>query len=249
MTEEYKREIFFAIHSDNLHEAPGDFENTRRAFNLLRALPERPLILDIGCGAGRQSLDLQRLSKGTVIAFDLHLPFVRALHKLVCEKQISRLRILQADMNRLPFAHGWFDLIWSEGAIYSIGFAHGLANWKPLLKPGGYLVVSDLSWLTSDVPAELHEFWQSEYPAMQTVPNNLALFRQTGYRLLDHFVLTRAAGWAYYQPLTEKINFLRERYHKDAEALAVLEHEWQEIELFRKYADYYGYVFYIGQKP
>ena len=35
------------------------------------------------------------------------------------------------------------DLIWSEGAIYNIGFEQGVRDWRPFLKEGGVLVASE----------------------------------------------------------------------------------------------------------
>ena len=38
---------------------------------------------------------------------------------------------------------------------------------------------------------------------------------------------------------------LREKYRANIEAMSVLEMEQKEIDLFRKYSNYYGYVFYV----
>ena len=38
------------------------------------------------------------------------------------------------------------------------------------------------------------------------------------------------------------------KYTNNKEALTVIEEEENEIELYRKYSDYYGYEFYIMQK-
>ena len=47
--------FFFEIHQGLPREGPGDFDSTRRALALLGGLPERPRILDIGCGPGMQT--------------------------------------------------------------------------------------------------------------------------------------------------------------------------------------------------
>ena len=46
-------------------------------------------------------------------------------------------------MDQLPFHREELDLIWSEGAIYNIGFERGLKEWKEFLKPGGYVAISE----------------------------------------------------------------------------------------------------------
>ena len=55
-------------------------------------------------------------------------------------------------------------LIWSEGAIYNIGFERGLKEWRRFLKEGAYLAVSEASWFTEKRPAEIETFWQDAYP-------------------------------------------------------------------------------------
>jgi len=37
-------------------------------------------------------------------------------------------------MDDLPFQDEELDLIWSEGAIYNIGFERGLIEWRKFLK-------------------------------------------------------------------------------------------------------------------
>ena len=50
---------------------PGDNASTRRAFETMEHLPCEPRILDIGCGPGVQTVELLRLSGGSVVALDL----------------------------------------------------------------------------------------------------------------------------------------------------------------------------------
>ena len=53
-----------------------------------------------------------------------------------------------ADFSELPFPRESLDLIWSESAIYTLGFAAGLAAWRPFLKERAFLAVTELTWLT-----------------------------------------------------------------------------------------------------
>ena len=77
---------------------------------------------------------------------------------------------------------------------------------------------------------------------------NTDRIRQAGYSLLDRFVLPEQDWWKeYYTPIERKLVSLRSEYDDDPEALAVLEEEEREIELFRRYASFYGYVFYLTQ--
>ena len=60
---EYFYELFEALPRG----APGDKESTRRAFNTIPNPSEQPLILDIGCGPGVQTIELSKLSKGRIL--------------------------------------------------------------------------------------------------------------------------------------------------------------------------------------
>jgi len=40
-------------------------------------------------------------------------------------------------MQALPFREASFDLIWSEGAVYVMGFDAGLAQWRRGSNPAG----------------------------------------------------------------------------------------------------------------
>ena len=55
-------------------------------------------------------------------------------------------------MEDLPFDNEEFDIIWSEEAIYNMGFKAGIRKWKDYLKTGGYspvgyFVLTQNSWI------------------------------------------------------------------------------------------------------
>ena len=244
-------DFFFEIHKDLPREGPGDSESTRRAFRKLSALPEEPVILDVGCGPGAQTLDLAQQSDGVIYAVDTHQPFLDRLQEKVTELGLEkRIHVLNQSMKELQFPPASFDLIWSEGAIYIIGFEAGLRTWKPLLKPGGYFAVSELTWLKPDPPPpeKVKEFWNVGYPAMKSLEENLDIIHACDYYLIDYFVLPNSS-WTenYYQPMQARIAMLREKYRSDPERIQVLDLEQEEIDIFNQYNDWYGYVFYIMQ--
>ncbi|MBE9051838.1 class I SAM-dependent methyltransferase [Nostocales cyanobacterium LEGE 11386] len=213
-------------------------------------LPEHPKILDIGCGTGMQTLDLASLTNGKIFAVDNHPVYVDELKQKVLQKGFSdKIAVINADMSALNFPHTTFDIIWTEGAIYIIGFENGLKQWRPLLKQGGYLAASELTWLKPHPPSELKEFWHVGYPAMQSIEGNLQIIRNSEYKIIDYFVLPESAWWNYYyHPLAERVQLLKRHYQDDAEALEVVNMTQSEIDLYQRYSEYYGYVFYIVQK-
>jgi ubiquinone/menaquinone biosynthesis C-methylase UbiE len=242
-------DIFFELHQDIPREGPGEAACTRQAFALMSGLPAQPRILDIGCGPGLQTLELARISAGSLLAIDTHRPFLEALARRASREGLAdQISVRNQSMFALDFEPGSFDVLWSEGAIYIIGFEKGLREWQPLLKKGGYLAATELSWLKADPPAEVKTFWQENYPHIQTREENLALLQQAGYRAVGHFALPESAWWQdYYTPLEKRIAILTEQYRDNDEALAFLDNSQREINLYRKYSEWYGYAFYIMQ--
>ncbi len=240
-------EIFFEIHRDLSREAPGSDACTARALSMTPPLPHDPHLLDIGCGPGAHTLVLARQTGGHVTAIDTHQPFLDELKRRAQAQGLSdRTTPRNVSMFALDFEDASFDLIWSEGAVYIMGFREGLAAWHRFLKPGGTLAVTELTWLVDDPPDAPRRFWQAAYPAIKHVEENVAILQEAGYTSLGHFPLPESAWWDnYYTPIEHRIAALRQRYQNDAEALAVLDEEQREIDLYRKYADIYGYVFYI----
>jgi len=196
-----------------------------------------------------QTLELARISEGQITALDNYQPYLDDL-KISAEAAglNNRIKTVNGSMFDLPFADGSFDLIWSEGAIYLIGFKNGLLEWKTLLKRCGYLVVSELTWLNADMPDEISIYMKGEYPRIKTIAENIEIIRQVGYELVSNFTLPESGWWDdFYKPLRRRINLLRHKYAGNQEASEVLDASRQEIEMYKKYSPYYGYVFYLMQ--
>lgn len=225
---------------------PGDDQWTRRAFQGLPQLPPQPRILDVGCGNGRQTLELARLSDGPVTAVDIHEPFLRHLEgRMIREGLGGRITPVCQSMTELDFPPGSFDLIWSEGAVYIAGFENALREWKPFLARPGFFVCTHLSWLKPDPPANLRSFFEAECSVV-TVSENLTLAEQAGYRCLDHFLLDPQAWWDnYYLPMSAHFPAFLSQQRSSPGAKELVTELQQEIDLYRKYSDYYGYLFYI----
>ncbi|MGD2067013.1 MAG: class I SAM-dependent methyltransferase [Candidatus Bathyarchaeota archaeon] len=242
-------ESFWTIHSGLPREGPGDNESTRRAYRMLKDLPENPRILDVGCGPGMQTIELTKLSDGPIIALDFHEPLLKQLQEAAKKEGVSnRIKAVKGDMFNLEFEDNHFDVIWSEGAIFVIGFEKGLREWKRLLTPKGYVVVSELCWLKDGAPQEAKKYVTQVYPPVKTIEENIEIIENSGYRLVGSFVLPSKSWWDnYYTPIERKLPVLKAKYKDDKEALQVIACEEIEIESFRKYSDYYGYVFYVTQ--
>ncbi|MEE9386766.1 MAG: class I SAM-dependent methyltransferase [Nannocystaceae bacterium] len=246
MSSERAMQVFLEAFDGMPRLGPGQEAATHRAYRSL-TLAAKPRILDLGCGNGRQTLDLAEVASGPITAVDNHAPFLERLREEANAQGVDeRVRRICMDMAALDFPHETFDLIWSEAAIYNIGFAKGLAAWKSLLAPGGQIAVSEACWLRPDPPPEIERWWRQEYPAITDVETNLALIQEAGYEPLEHFTLPPEA-WndEYYGPLQPRIEQLRAKYAHEPEASSVLDMMQLEIDQYNKYGDSYGYVFFL----
>lgn len=240
-------EALFLIHSDLPREAPGSDAVTRDALRRLGPLPPSPRVIDLGCGPGRQTLVLARELGVPVTAVDLHAPFLASLERSAAEQGLGHLvSTRQADFGALDDAPASYDLLWSEGAIYNLGWAEGLRRWRPLLRSGGHLAATEATWLTEDRPAEVVAFWREAYPSMGTIASNSEAARSAGYDVLDAFVLPASAWWdEYYRPLQARVETLRERAREDADLASAISETEREISLYERHGTSYGYVFYL----
>lgn len=243
--------VFWQVHGGLAREGPGDEASLRRALSMMKGLPAAPDILDVGCGPGAQSLALASLTAGTITSVDTHAPFLADLNRAAESRGLAdRITTLKASMDALPFADASFDAVWSEGAIYIMGFDQGLAAWKRLLRPGGFMAVSELCWLapTDQIPDDALAFW-SDYPAMRGVDANLKAVVDAGYRLVGHFILPPSAWRNYYEPMQARISHLRDAWRDDPAAIAGLAPHQAEIDAYRAFGAWYGYLMVVMQAP
>jgi SAM-dependent methyltransferase len=152
-------------------------------------------------------------------------------------------------MASLPFEDGSLDLIWSEGAIYNMGFTRGIEAWRQFLKPGGVLAVSEITWLRPDPPDDIKGFWETEYPEIATAAEKIAILERAGYDMLGYFVLPSTC-WIdnYYRPTEARMHDFLQRHAGQPEADELIERERQEAAMYERFQSVYGYGFYVARK-
>ncbi len=239
--------LFFELFDGLPRQGPGDAASTLRALALVPGIGSGTRILDIGCGTGCQTLVLARNSPARIVAVDNHPPFVEVLNREAARLGIAnRLEARVADMRRLDFADGSFDLIWCEGAIYNVGVAQGLGDWRPLLARAGHIALTEVCWRQADPPAECAAFWDQEYPAIRDASVLLKTIDDCGYETVGHFPLPASAWWDdYYRPLQKNLTAFRKRYPDASDAQELADQCQREIDIWRAYSAFYGYDFFV----
>ena len=243
-------EVFFEVQRGLPRQGPGDNGSTNKALALCLGLPDKPSVLDIGCGPGMQTMALAEASSGSIIAVDNFDEYLDELRQQVEKASLSdRVEVKNADMTAMGLPEAAFDLIWCEGAAYIMGVREALKAWRPLLRHQGYLAFTELVWLDEHPSEEVADYFGNEYPAMTSIEAINEAVRENGYELVSDFTLPDSAWWEnYYTPLEAKLPSLKQKYEGDAEALSVVAMSEAEIDIRRRFGQSYGYHFFVGRK-
>ncbi len=243
-------EIFFEVYESLPRQGPGSRACAARAFRLCEELPQSPAILDLGCGVGGQTLQLAEMTQGSIVAIDSHPPSIERLRAVVAERRLShRVSAIVGDLATPGQPPGSFDLIWSEGALYSIGLRNALDGCHRLLRPGGYLAFTDAVWRKENPPPAVRNSFDLDYPTMGWLDDDVAAIRDCGFELVGHFTLPEEAWWDdFYTPMEARIAELRGKYANDAEASRILDQLAEEPGMHRRYSDFYDYEFFVARR-
>lgn len=231
-------------------QGPGSPEATIKALGFIENLNPTSCIADIGCGTGGQTMVLAQHAPGQITGVDLFPAFIDHFNTNVSKLGLQdKVTGIVGSMDNLSFEEDSLDLIWSEGAIYNIGFERGLNEWRRFLKTGGYIAVTEASWLTDERPMEIEQFWMNAYPEIDTISNCVAKMQKAGYESITTFILPEYC-WVenFYVPqILAQETFLK-KYSGNKTAEELIAYQRHEAHLYDTYKAHYGYVFYIGKK-
>ncbi|WPL19168.1 Demethylrebeccamycin-D-glucose O-methyltransferase [Thiorhodovibrio winogradskyi] len=244
-------QLLIELHKAGQRQGPGGDEESAKALDMALLDGSQPLhVADIGCGTGASTLVLARRLNARITAVDFLQDFLDLLAEKAKGAGLSQqIQPLCCSMDALPFGDQEFDLIWSEGAIYNIGFERGISDWRRYLKVGGMLVVSEITWTTASRPLEIQRHWEREYPEINVASAKMQQLEKQGYAPMGYFVLPENC-WRdnYYRPMQKRFPAFLERHGHSNEAQAIVAAETEEIELYEKYKAYYSYGVYIAKK-
>lgn len=243
-------ELVIDLHKNSERQGPGSEKDTLKALRFMNLPTAQYLkVADIGCGSGGQTITIAKNLNGQITAVDLFPEFLDELNEKSQNLGLTdKIVTLEKSMDELPFGKEEFDVIWSEGAIYNVGFESGIIKWKDYLKVGGYMAISEITWITQSRPKEIEDFWKHEYPEIDIASNKIKLLENNGYTLVGYFYLNQES-WIdnYYKPMEARFETFLKRHDNSELARKVVEDYKAEIELYQKYKDYYSYGFYIAQ--
>lgn len=247
--DDYK--LLIDLHKEGYRQGPGGDSETELAINLAMIERTAPLkVADIGCGTGASTLVLARLLNAQITAVDFLQDFLDILDERAESAGVSdRISTFACSMDNLPFANEELDVIWSEGAIYNIGFERGVTEWGRFLKPGGLLVASEITWLTDSRPAEIQKHWDSEYAEIDVASAKFSVLEKHGFSPVGYFALPEHC-WLeeYYRPMQARFENFLHRNGNTEEAKIVVSTEQHEIDLYETYKPHISYGVYIAKK-
>lgn len=247
---EFELSLICDFFSNMERQGPGSPEVTLKALSFIDNLTDKSIIADIGCGTGGQTMVLGKHAPGRITGLDLFPGFIDIFNRNAQQSGLqNRVKGIVGSMDNLPFLQEELDLIWSEGAIYNIGFEWGLNEWRKYLKTGGYIAVSESSWFTDERPAEINDFWMNAYPEIDTIPNQVAKIHKAGYLPVATFILPETCWTEHYFALkiaAQEIFLNKYAGNTTAEEFSALQ-AVEEV-LYTKYKEFYGYVFFIAKK-
>ena len=241
--------IIYEYFSNTERQGPGNTEETLKALNFIPGLTEKSKIADIGCGTGGQSMTLGRNTPCEIIGIDVWQDFIRTFNQNSLDQDLQdRVKGIVGNMEDLPFQEEELDLIWSEGSIYNIGFERGLNEWRKFLKMGGYIAVTENTWFREERPDEIQEFWQKAYPEIDTISNKVAQMQKAGYLPIATYMLPETIWTDYYTRQALNIDSFVKNHKGSKTVEEFAASQRYEAELYYKYKEYYGYMFFIGKR-
>lgn len=124
-----------------------------------------------------------------------------------------------------------------------------MTYWYGFLKKHGYVAVSCPAWLTDERPAEVEKFWSDAGSRLDAIQEHVAIMQKIGYQFIASFALPETC-WIdrYFLPREAALHALSEKYAGNETVRAFIADNQYEVELYSRYKQYYGYVFYIGKK-
>lgn len=249
-TQPSQMDLLIESHLGLKRQGPGSEEMTLRALSFVELPEGKTHIADLGCGTGGQTMILAQNTSSKITGVDMIPDFIEVFENHAKELSLQdRVQGVVGSIDALTFEKEELDLIWSEGVIDSLGFEKMLSYWHGFLKKLGYVAVTCPSWLCDERPKEVQKFWSDAGSGMDSIENNIKTLRECGYQFISAFVLPETCWTENYYVLRKASEKQLLKKYPGSEAVdEYVQSMAYEVELYEKFKQYYGYVFYIGRK-
>ena len=242
-------DLIIETHLGLERQGPGSLEMVIKALSFIDNHNEFAKTLDLACGSGGQTMVLAQNITGKITGVDIVPELINIFNDNAKKLNFQeRVNGIVGSMDNLPIQDNDFDLIWSEGAIDNIGFEKGLTYWYNFLKKNGYVAVTCPSWFTNERPEEIEKFWSGVGCKLDTIAYNISIMQKIGYVPVASFILKEKCWIDYFTSREIEDKKIQKKYTGNETVEAYVNDNKYEAELFSKYKQYYGYVFYIGKR-
>jgi SAM-dependent methyltransferase len=232
---------------------PGSESMTGKILKQIHLKNPQPKISNFGFGKGNESLLPARVYDAPVVAVEQRenciFPFEQTVIK---EKLEDKIKIIQAPLDKLPFAGESFDLTVSEGGTDYFDFDYRINRWKPYLKHGGYLAVSELCLLKDgEQPYELADYLCDNYPwrEIETIDYNLSRIKESGYRVCGQHRFPDSCWSDYFMDMSICFESMPKRWKVSREGHLVEEYIEKSKYIHWTYEEWFCYVYFVMRKP
>lgn len=128
-----------------VHAQGADLTALRDIAAGLTGSAKRPVVLDLGCGAGHASFAVAPVAE-SVTAFDLSPEMLAVVAGAARERGLAQMVTQQGNVASLPFADASFCMVMTRfSAHHWLDVPAALREVNRVLKPGGVLVVIDIT--------------------------------------------------------------------------------------------------------
>ena len=242
-------DLLYEIHAGLERQGIGSLEMTVKALSFLDNGNKISRVVDLGCGTGGQTMIIAQNIPGKITGVDIYPKFIDVFNDNTKKLNLQdRVNGIVGNIEDLPFQKEEFDLILSEGVIDYIGFEKGVTYWNGFLKKNGYIAVTCPSWISDEHPNEIQKFWMDAGSGLDTIDHNISVMQKSGFNFVAAFTLPENCWMNYFIPREEANKSLSEKHPGNKTLEECVKGDTYEMELYQKYKQYYGYVFYIGRK-
>jgi cyclopropane fatty-acyl-phospholipid synthase-like methyltransferase len=241
-------EVMYHCGAQCLH--PGGLKKTEELLEACHIVPGLK-ILDFGCGRGYSACYIAKNFNCKVVGIDSSARMVQTARRYTKEQKLEHLvDIHQADILKLPFEAGSFDILLAECVLTLTDTPRALSEMYRAVKQGGWMGTIEMMWLPS-VPRVVEQKAATIWDGFQsrTLEQWYGLFCQLGLRDV------RAVDFS------EQIPSMASQYAKDfgvpgllnllrilIKTPPLLSSMFQYGKFFTQYSDYIGYGYFAGKK-